>query len=282
MRESTKRKIGSLVYHICILLLGIAMFYPVLWLVSSSFKLEESIFRNAHSLIPRPFTLENYKIGWQGFGGIGFDVFFINSFIITIVSTIGQIFSASAAAYGFARIKFRGKSLLFTLMIATLLLPGQVLMIPQYILFNKLSWIDTYLPLILPRFFAMPFFVFLIYQFIQGIPVELDEAAKIDGCGIYTIYSRIILPNIKPSLITTFIFSFYWTWQDFFGPLLYIQSARKYPVSLALKLFSDPSSVTNWGAMFAMAVLSLMPPFIIFIAFQKHLVEGISTTGLKG
>lgn len=280
--ERRKKRLGSVLYHILVLLIGIAMFYPVLWLLSSSFKVEETIFRNSHSLIPWGFTLENYKIGWRGFGGIGFDVFFKNSFIITLISTFGQIFTASATAYGFARIKFKGKAILFALMIATLLLPGQVLMIPQYILFTKLKWIDTFLPLILPRLFAMPFFVFLIYQFIQGIPKELDEAAEIDGCGVYSIFIRIIFPNIKPALITTFIFSFYWTWQDFFGPLLYIQSAGKYPVSLALKLFSDPSSITNWGAMFAMAVLSLLPAFIIFVVFQKHLVEGISTTGMKG
>lgn len=124
--------------------------------------------------------------------------------------------------------------------------------------------------------------MFLMFQFIQGIPKELDEAALIDGCGIYNIFWRIILPNIKPAMITTFIFSFYWTWQDFFGPLLYIQSVELYPVSLALKLFSDPSAVTNWGGMFAMSVLSLVPVFVIFVFFQRYLVEGISTTGMKG
>lgn len=276
------KKLDSILYHLIILILGIAMFYPVLWLISSSFKVEETIFRNAHTLIPWDFTLENYLIGWQGFGQINFGTFFKNSFIITGISTLGQIFCSAAVAYGFARIKFRGKAILFAIMIATMILPAQVLMIPQYILFNSLGWINTFLPLILPRFFAMPFFVFLVYQFVQGIPKELDEAARIDGCGVYNIFFKLILPNIKPAMITTFIFSFYWTWQDFFGPLLYIQSVDKYPVSLALRLFSDPSTITNWGGMFAMSVLSLLPVLIIFVVFQRHLVEGISTTGLKG
>jgi multiple sugar transport system permease protein len=166
-------------------------------------------------------------------------------------------------------------------MLSTMLLPKEVLIIPQYILFNTIGWTNTFKPLIIPRFLAMPFFIFLTYQFIQGIPIELDEAARIDGCGEYAIFFRIILPNIIPALITTFIFQFYWTWQDFLGPLLYIRSNNLYPVSLALKLFADPDAVTNWGAMFAMSVLSLVPPFIFFIIFQRYLVEGISTTGLK-
>src|SRR5690554_400228 len=203
---------SSVIYHLIIFIMGIIMLYPVLWLISSSFKAEGNIFRNAYSLIPYEFTFENYKTGWQGFGTNSFDVFFKNSFIIAIVSTLGQIFTSAAVAYGFARIKFKGKSLLFTSMIATLLLPQQVLMIPQYILFANLGWVDTFLPLILPRLFAGPFFVFLVFQFIQGIPLELDEAARIDGCGIYSIFLKIILPNIKPALITVSIFSFYWTW----------------------------------------------------------------------
>ena len=277
-----KSQLKTILYHVLIGIIGIAMFYPVLWMLSSSFKVEGTIFRNAHNLIPESFTLSNYVSGWAGFGGTHFGIFFRNSFIITLTATAGQIFTSAAVGYGFARIKFRGKAILFALVISTLLLPQQVVMIPQYIMFSFIGWINSYKPLILPRFFAMPFFIFLMYQFIQGIPKELDEAAKIDGCGVYSIFFRIILPNIKPALITTFIFQFYWTWQDFFGPLLYLQSANKYPVSLGLKLFSDPSTVTNWGGMFAMSVLSLLPVLIIFIVFQRYLVEGISTTGLKG
>lgn len=282
----TKKRIrlwtGSLTYHAFILLFGFFMFYPVLWLISSSFKEHAEIFQNAHVLIPKAFRWENYIQGWRGFGGITFGTFFKNSMIVSGVSTIGQILTSSLVAFGFARVKFAGRKFWFRMMILTLLLPGQVLLIPQYIVFNYMGWIDTFKPLIVPNFFAGPFHVFLMVQFISGIPMELDEAARIDGCGPFATYYRIILPNIKPALITSGIFSFYWSWNNFMQALMYIQTPRKYPASLALQLFADPQSVTHWGAMFAMATLSLVPIFIIFITFQRYLVEGISTTGLKG
>lgn len=283
IRRFRLRKMGgSLLYHAFILSFGFLMFYPVLWLIASSFKAQSEIFQESYVLIPKQLRFENYVQGWAGFGGISFGRFFSNSFIISGTSTVGQLICASLAAFGFTRVNFAGRKFWFAVMIATLLLPEQVLRIPQYILFNRIGWIDTYYPLILPQFFALPFFVFLIAQFVRGIPTELDDAATIDGCGMFGIYYRIILPNIKPALITSGIFSFYWSWQDFFSPLLYLQTVEKYTASIALQLFSDPNSVTNWGAMFAMAVLSLVPVFVIFISFQRHLVEGITTTGLKG
>jgi len=274
---------GSILYHIIITTLGLLMLYPILWMIASSFKDNTEIFSNAHSLISaKLLNIRNYIEGWKGFGDVTFAVYFKNSLIISSVSAIGQVLLSGFVAYGFARTKFIGKKILFGLVIVTMLIPRQILMVPQYILFNKLGWINSFKPLILPNFFPLPFFIFLCLQFIQGLPIELDEAAKIDGCGKYSIYFRIILPNIKPALITCFIFSFYWTWQDFLSPLLYIESNKLYPVSLALKMFSDPSSVTNWGAMFAMSTLSVAPAFIIFLFFQRYLVEGITTTGIKG
>ena len=274
---------GSILYHIIITALGLLMLYPILWMIASSFKDNTEIFSNAHSLISaKLLNIRNYIEGWKGFGDVTFAVYFKNSLIISSVSAIGQVLLSGFVAYGFARTKFIGKKILFGLVIVTMLIPRQILMVPQYILFNKLGWINSFKPLILPNFFPLPFFIFLCLQFIQGLPIELDEAAKIDGCGKYSIYFRIILPNIKPALITCFIFSFYWTWQDFLSPLIYIESNKLYPVSLALKMFSDPSSVTNWGAMFAMSTLSIAPAFIIFLFFQRYLVEGITTTGIKG
>jgi multiple sugar transport system permease protein len=167
-------------------------------------------------------------------------------------------------------------------MLATLMLPAQVQIIPQYIVFSKLGWVNTYIPLILPHFFGAPFFIFMMVQFIRGIPIELDEAAEIDGCSKIGIFFRIILPLIKPALITAAIFAFYWSWDDFLGPLLYLNDPKLYTISLALRSFADPSSVTNWGGVFAMGVLGLVPILTLFILFQKYLVEGISTTGLKG
>jgi len=280
MKVSTENKIKSIVYHVCILTLGLMMFYPVLWMIASSFKTHANAL--SPTLIPDQFLIENYIQGWQGFGDLTFATFFKNSFIIATTATIGQVMLSAMTAYGFGRIEFKGRNFWFSIMIITLLFPRQVVMIPQYLMFNQLGWINSFKPLILPKFTPLPFFVFLMVQFVRGLPIELDEAARIDGCGVYSIFFKIILPNIKPALITAAIFSFYWTWQDFFTPLLYIQSTELYPVSLALSLFADPQAVTNWGAMFGMATLSLMPIFLIFIFFQRYLVEGIATSGLKG
>lgn len=225
--------------------------------------------------------------GWQGFGRHTFAAFFKSSFIIATVSTVGEVASSALVAYGFARIQFAGKRILFACMIMTMLIPPQILMIPQYVLFNLIGWANTWRPLIVPSFFGVPFFIFLIMQFIimqfiRGIAMELDESARIDGCSKFAIFYCIIFPNIRPALFTASIFAFYWKWDDFLGPLNCLQPAHLYPVSIALPLFSDPAAVTNWGAMFAMSVASLIPVFILFVAFQKHLVEGISATGLKG
>jgi len=272
----------SLLYHLCVGLFSLFMIYPLLWLIGSSFKPREEIFARATSLIPENFTFANYAAGWAGFGGVTFATFFKNSFILAGIGTIAAVTTSALVAYGFGRIRFTGKTFWFTCMLLTLMLPTQVQIIPQYIVFSKLNWINTFLPLLVPRFFGQAFFIFLMIQFIHGIPRELDEAAEIDGAGKFGIFFRIILPLLTPALITSAIFSFYWTWEDFFGPLLYLSNPALYPVSLALKNFADASGSTNWGAIFAMSVLSLIPVFLLFIAFQRYLVEGISTTGLKG
>ena len=272
----------SILYYILVSLLGVVMIYPILWLVASSFKDNSEVFVRAYSLIPKRFALENYAIGWKGFGGISFATFFKNSFIITVLGTFGEVSSSIIVAYGFARINFAFKKFWFLIMMLTMMLPSQVLIIPQYILFSKLGWINSFKPLIIPSFFGSAFFIFLAMQFIQGIPRELDESAKIDGCGKFSIFGRIILPLLVPVIVTISIFSFYWRWEDFFGPLLYLNKTQIYPATLALKLFSDPTTKTSWGAMFAMSVLTELPVFIIFLIFQKYIIEGISTSGLKG
>ena len=249
----------------------------------SSFKETKTIFQTAGSLIPNPFTLDNYINGLKGFAKVPFLVFFKNSLFISVIATIGTVISSAVVAYGFARFEFRGKKILFAAMLLSMMLPAQVLMIPQYLWYQKLGWVGSYLPLIVPYFFAIQgFFVYLMTNFIDGIPKELDEAAKIDGCSYPQIFARVILPLITPALVTGGIFSFMWRWDDFLSALLYINKSIKYPVSLALKLFCDPGSSSDYGAMFAMASLSILPSVIIFIFFQKYLVEGISTSGLKG
>lgn len=278
-----KRKVSAILYHVVICLVGIVMIYPLLWMIMSSFKETGTIFTTASSLIPEKFTLENYKNGWSGFAGISFGVFFKNSLFISIVATIGTIISSAFVAYGFARFKFRGRKLLFAAMLLSMMLPAQVLMIPQYLWYQKLGWVGTYLPMIIPYFFATQgFFVYLMSNFIEGIPRELDEAAKIDGCSYFGIFIQVISPLMKPAVVTGAIFSFMWRWDDFLSALLYINKTAQYPVSLALKLFCDPGSSSDYGAMFAMATLSVLPAVLIFLFFQKYLVDGISTSGLKG
>lgn len=278
-----KRITGKIIYHILVCGMGLVMIYPLIWMIMSSFKETNTIFSTAGSLIPETFITENYKNGWKGFGNVSFATFFKNSLFISIVATIGTVISSALAAFGFSRCHFRGRGFLFAAMLVTMMLPAQVLMIPQYLWYQKLGWVGTYIPLIVPYFFAIQgFFVYLMINFINGIPRELDEAAKIDGCSYYSIFGRIILPLIKPALVTAAIFSFMWRWDDFLSALLYVKDSARYPVSLALKLFCDPGSSSDYGAMFAMATLSVLPAVIIFIFFQRYLVEGIATSGLKG
>lgn len=279
----TKRRIGKICYHVIVCGLGIVMIYPLIWMVMSSFKETNTIFTTAGQLIPKKFVLANYANGWRGFAKVTFATFFKNSLFIAIVATFGTVFSSAFVAFGLARCRFFGRRFLFVAMLLSMMLPAQVLMIPQYLWYQKLGWVGSYRPLIVPYYFAIQgFFIYLMINFIDGIPRELDEAAKIDGCSYYSIFSRIILPLITPALITASIFSFMWRWDDFLSALLYINESAKYPVSLALKLFSDPGSSSDYGAMFAMATLSILPAVIIFICLQKYLVEGISTSGLKG
>jgi multiple sugar transport system permease protein len=272
----------SVVYYMGVTVLAFIMIYPLLWLFASSFKSSAEIWTNVMSLIPQHFTLSNYSNGWKGFGGVTFTTFYQNSFIYAGVGTVAAVLSSAWVAYGFSRIRFMGRGFWFTCMLATLMLPSQVTIIPQYIIFSKLQLLNTFVPLLLPRFFGQAFFIFLIMQFIQGIPKELDEAAEIDGCGYIRKFFWIILPLIQSALITSAIFSFYWLWEDFLTPLVYLNSPKLYTISLALRSFGDPAAATDWGAVFAMSALSLVPVFVIFIAFQRYLVEGISTSGLKG
>lgn len=279
----TRKRIKNGIYHLLVFGFGVVMLYPLLWMFMSSFKESGRIFTTADQLIPKKFTFINYINGWKGFAGISFSTFFKNSLVISILATFGTLLSSALVAYGLSRFNFRGKKLLFGAMLASMMLPGQILMVPQYLWYQKLGWVGNYLPLIVPFCFAIQgFFVYLMMNFINGTPRELDEAAKIDGCSYYGIFGRIILPLMRPAIITGGIFSFMWRWDDFMSALLYINDAEKYPVSLALKLFADPGSSSDYGAMFAMATLSLVPIVAIFFLFQRYLVDGIATSGLKG
>jgi multiple sugar transport system permease protein len=282
MKRVARRLLGSFGYHLGLSLFCLAMIYPILWLAASSFKPAGEIWTRVSSLIPRAPTLENYVNGWRGYGGVSFAVYYRNTIFYATVGTLAAIVSSAVVAFGFARLRFPGKYLWFSCMIATLMLPAEIQTIPQYIMFSRIGWINSYLPLILPRLFGQAFFIFMIMQFIRGIPRELDEAADIDGCGRFATFVRIILPLLKPALFTAAIFSFYWTWSDFFSPLIYLNNPKIYTISLALRSFADPGGLTDWGAIFAMSFLSLIPVLALFVAFQRYLVQGIASTGLKG
>lgn len=278
-RTTRTREIIRLV--LLMLVLSVVL-YPLVWVVGSSLKSPTEVASNL-SVIPQEVTWANYPDGWNYITGLSFGRFFTNSTLIALGTVVANGVSCLLAAFAFARLRFRGRKLYFILMIATLLLPGHVLIIPQYVMFNEFNWVDTPLPLIVPKLLATEaFFVFLMVQFMRGVPRELDDAAMIDGCGPYRTFWHVILPLARPALITTAIFSFIWTWNDFFTQLVYLPSPQSYTVPIGLRLFIDSTGQTSLGPMFAMSLLSLVPVFLFFLLFQRMLVQGINTSGIKG
>ncbi len=265
------------------LLIGAAfiVLYPILWMLAGSVRPEDEIFSST-SLIPSAIGLDAYKRGWSELN-VTFGRFFWNSFVVASLATVGNVLACSATAFAFARLRFRFQRVWFALMLGTLMLPYQVTLIPQYVLFLHLGWVNTVLPLVVPKFFAVDaFFVFLMVQFFRGLPRELDEAAAIDGCSPWRTYINVVLPLSLPVLATAAIFSFIWTWEDFFGPLIYLSDINTYTVQLGLRSLVDASGTSDWSGLFAMSNLSLLPVFLIFLLFQRLLIQGIATAGLKG
>lgn len=283
MKTSKVKKTARLICsYIFLSILGIIMVYPLLWMFSASFKTNNEIF-SSFSLIPRQIVKGSFAAGWKGSGQYSFGLYFSNTFLMVLPTVLLTIISSLLVAYGFARFKFRFKKVLFALVLASLMLPTEVIIIPRYMLFNSLSWLDSYLPFIVPAAFATySFFIFMLVQYIRGIPRELDESAFIDGCSSFRILTRIIIPLCKPALISVAIFQFVWRWNDFLNPLIYISSVRKYPLSLALRMTLDVTDTIAWNQVMSMSVLSLVPPVLLFFFTQKYFVEGVATTGLKG
>lgn len=285
---ASKRKLPSRVFtarrlaiHIAVVTGALIVLYPIAWMVSSSFKPGSLIFTSP-GLWPTEWTFSNYIEGWAGLSGNSFTQFYINTFVMVLLAVIGNLLSCSITAYAFARFEFKYKKALFACMLMTLMIPVHALVIPQYVVFNKLGWIDTLLPIVVPKFFAVDaFFIFLMVQFIRSLPIELDSAAKIDGCNRLQVFTRIILPLMKPALITTVIFTFVWTWNDFFSQNLYLSSVKNYTVTLALRMFMDAEGESGLAPMLAMSALSLVPIFIMFLFFQKYIVGSLASSGIK-
>jgi multiple sugar transport system permease protein len=275
------KRVGRILTYIVVSAIALLMIYPIIWMISASFKPENFIFAN-FSLSSPQWTLLNYTDGWNALD-FPFTQFFVNSLIICLGAMVGNIISCSMAAYAFARLRIKFKPFWFALMLGSIMLPAHALIVPQYILFKNLGWVNTFLPMIVPKFFATDaFFIFLMIQFIRNIPLELDDAAKMDGCGMFNFYLRIIMPLAMPALVTTAIFTFIWTWSDFFTQLIYLNDTSLYTIPLALSTFLDSTGTSAYGQLFAMSLLSLVPIIGFFLAFQRLLLDGISTSGLKG
>ena len=280
-QEKLRRsKRAGLLKHVFLILTSLVMVYPLIWMLASSLKPDNQIFGNL-GLWPSEFRWDNYSGGWDAMA-VSFTRFFLNSTFVTVLSVVGNVISCSFAAYAFARLEFTGRTVWFALMMTTLMIPYHVVLIPQYILFLRIGWVDSYLPLIVPRFLAGDaFFIFLMVQFFRQLPRELDEAAMIDGCSPFKIYWAIIMPLSIPAMATAAIFSFIWTWEDFLGPLVYLNDMRDYTVPLALRSFIAQDSVSAYGQLFAMSILSIVPIVLFFIIFQRLIIRGIAMSGLK-
>ena len=271
-----------IVWHAaCVAALGVLL-YPVVWLLTASVKPANEILSSL-SLWPERVILGNYAEVLRGMAGVTVWQFLGNSLIVSVGSVVGTVVSCSLAAYAFSWLRFRLRGPLFAFMVMTILLPVHVLLIPQYTIFQRLTLVDTFWPLVLPKLLATDaFFVFLIVQFMRSLPRELGDAARMDGCGPVRVFTHIVLPLSKPALVTTAIFTFIWSWNDFLSQLIYLNTPKNYTLPLALRLFIDQTSQTSYGAMMAMSVLTLVPIALFFFAFQRLLVEGVATSGLNG
>lgn len=267
--------------YLVITMAAVVVGYPLLWLFFAAFKENAEIFTSI-KLLPEHFTFSGFVNGWKSTAAVPFSTFLINSCKLVFPTVLFTVASACLVAYGFSRFEFKGRNLLFTLMLSTMMLPNTVVMIPRYILFNRFGWLNSYIPFyVMAALAANPFFTYLLIQFFRGIPTDLDEAAYIDGAGKWQILTKVILPLAKAPLVSAALFQTVWTWNDFFNPLLYIDQVTKYPVSLGLRLAIDADSVVNWNSIVAMSCVSLLPIIVLFLFMQKYFVQGIATTGLK-
>lgn len=270
--------------HLFLLAASLIMIYPVFWWVGAAFKSNEEM--SSPGLFPKTWLWSNFTEGWNSVPNFSFSHFYGNTFALIAGVLFTTVISTSLVAFAFARLDFPLRKFWFGILMVTLMLPQQVTIVPQYVMFNKLNWVNTYLPFYIPHVLAAgvggPFFVYLIIQFIRGLPRDLDEAAKIDGCSWFGIYWRIILPLTRPALVTVAIYCFLWTWDDFFGQLIYINTVDKYTINLALKLFIDSQGSIPWGQLLAMSLVSILPAVTIFFMAQKQFVEGVASGAVKG
>lgn len=280
-----KKVITNIVVYVLISLLGLIMLYPLIWLIFAALKPSQEVLSSSR-LLPSEFRFENFAAGWRLVRPYTFDTFFINTFILVLSCVACSLIISLFVGYAFARVHFRFKSFWYSVLFLTIMLPSTTTLVSKYVIFSNMGWLNTYLPFIVPSLLGVGngggFFIHLVSQFIRGIPKELDEAAKIDGCSTLGIILRIVLPLCKPSLFSVAIFAFMWNWDDFQNQLIYLTKVDRYTIALALRSTIDASGAENWGAVMAMALCSILPAIIMFFCLQKYFVDGVSTSGLKG
>lgn len=282
MSKKTREQVSTVLRYTVLILVGFVMFYPMLWMVGASFKASNNEIYSTISFLPKSPSFQAYIDGWTATGN-SYSLYLINTFKIVIPKVIGAVVASVVTAYGFSRFEFPGKNFWFSILLATLFLPQVVLNIPQFLLFRTWGWTNSYLPLVVPAFFgAEPYFIFMLVQFMRSVSRELEEAAEIDGCNSFQRLVYIVVPMVKPTIVSVALFQFMWAFNDFQGPLIYIDSVKKYPTSLGLRLLTDAETGFEWNKVLALSVITLLPSLIVFFLAQDQFVDGIAAGGVKG
>jgi multiple sugar transport system permease protein len=270
--------IRNILLYLLMIVISLIFMIPLIWMISTSLKTQFEVFTWPPKFIPTIAHWENYRIALTKYP---FFKFVTNTSLLVVLNIAGELLSVPLVAYGFARLRFKFKDTLFILMVATMILPLQIKLIPLYVLYSKLDWIDTYLPLVIPSLFGNPFFIFLMIQYMKTIPKDLDDAARIDGAGTFTILYQIILPLCKPALTVIIIYTFLWSWNAFLEPLIYLRDYSKYTIQLGLQMYQGYSGV-EWNLYMAATLVTILPILILYFFVQKSLIGGIASVGIKG
>ncbi len=278
-RAKIFKRLRGVSVHLALFLIAAISILPLVYMVSTSLKERGQEFAYPIEWIPDPPVWGNYKTAIDTVPTV---TFFTNTMLVTVLTLVGGLLTSSLAAYGFARMRFPGRDFLFMLCLSGMMLPFMVTMIPQFVLFRELGWINTLLPLIVPSFFGgTPFYIFLLRQFFKGIPTDLEDAAKLDGAGFFRIWWTVAMPMAKPALATVAILSILFHWNDFLAPLIYLHTQDNWTLALGIRLFRDAYQV-NFNLMMAYAVMMTIPVFTVFFVFQKYFVRGIAISGMGG
>ena len=282
MSRRQKNAINLFFRYFVLIFIGIGMIYPMIWMIGASFRDNNAEIFSSIGFIPKNPTLHGYIDGWNA-TNYSYGHYMINTYKFVIPKVIGTVISATVTAYAFTRFRFKGRGFWYGLMLATLFLPQVVLNVPQFLLFTKIGWVDSYLPLVIPSFFACDtYFVFMMIQFMRSVPKELEEAAEIDGCNSFQRLLLVMVPMVQPAVVSSALFQFMWSSNDFMGPLIYINSTRKFPAALGLRLFMDTETGFQWNKVLALSIITILPSLIVFFLAQDQFVEGISAGGVKG